>query len=228
MRSRVLIVEDDPSVRESTSLLLQRAGIDVDAAATGEAALDAFATTPFDLVILDLMLPGMDGFEVCRRLRRESTVPVLMLTARSDLQDVVAGLEIGADDYVVKPVEHAELLARVRAAVRRVHADPSTPKLQFGALEIDPASHDATLDRRPLGLTSMEFRLLAELARHPGVVLTRDALLDRVWGYDYLGDSRLVDMAVTRLRAKLRDDPATPTYLATVRGVGYRFVPTGR
>ena len=168
------------------------------------------------------MLPGMDGFEVCRRIRQESSVPIVMLTARSGVQDIVLGLELGADDYVVKPFDGAELMARIRAAVRRV-APSNTSKLQCGSLTIDPPGCRAELDGETLELTAMEFRLLLELARHPGEVLTREQLLDRVWGYDYLGDSRLVDMAIRRLRTKLRDEARDPEYIATVRGIGYRF-----
>ncbi len=223
MIHRVLIVEDDASVRESTTLLLERAGMDVRATENGEAALNAIDHGAFDVVILDLMLPGIDGFEVCRRLRQRSAVPVVMVTARSDVQDVVAGLELGADDYIVKPFDGQELLARVRAAVRRVQTDPSAPKLRFGELLIDPGAFRAELAGETLDLTAMEFRLLVELGRHAGKVLTRELLLDRVWGYDYLGDSRLVDMAVKRLRAKLGDEAHDPRFIATVRGIGYRF-----
>jgi two-component system response regulator MtrA len=219
-----LIIEDDASVRESTALLLESSGLAATGAATGEEALELMESDPdFDLLILDLMLPGIDGFEVCRRVRRSSNVPVLMLTAKSEVEDVVAGLELGADDYVVKPFDGAELLARVRAVVRRQHMDPPAPRLRIGPLMIDPAAFRAELDGRRLDLTAMEFRLLLELARHAGQVMTREMLLERVWGYDFLGDSRLVDMAVKRLRDKLGEDGRAPKYLSTVRGVGYRF-----
>jgi two-component system response regulator MtrA len=221
--AKVLIVEDDPSVRESTALVLERAGLEVTGAENGETALDLLHGDGFDAVVLDLMLPGIDGFEVCRRLRKRTGVPVIMLTARADVRDVVAGLELGADDYIVKPFDGIELVARLRATMRRVQTDGSDTVMRFGELEIDPGAFRVTLYDEPVDLTAMEFRLLAELARHPGQVLTRDLLLDRVWGYDYLGDSRLVDMAVKRLRAKLHDDALEPRYIATVRGVGYRF-----
>jgi two-component system, OmpR family, response regulator MtrA len=229
MSTRALLVEDDPSVRESTALLLERSAIDVIATETGEAALREFATrAPFDVVIVDLMLPGISGFDVCRRMRDRSTVPIVMLTARSDVADVVAGLELGADDYIVKPFDGAELLARVRAVIRRMKFDPRVPPLRFGSLVVDPAAFRAEKGARPLDLTAMEFRLLLELVRNPGQVLSREALLERVWGYDYLGDSRLVDMAIKRLRAKLGDEAHDPEYIATVRGVGYRFEPRVR
>ncbi len=223
MATRVLIVEDDASVRESTALLLERAGIYVSTTTNGEDALAAVDDRPWDLVILDLMLPGIDGFEVCRRLRERSSIPIVMLTARSGVEDVVAGLELGADDYVIKPFEGEELLARVHAAVRRVNTDSMPAKIRFGGLQIDPAAFRAELDGQPLELTAMEFRLLFELARHSERVFTRELLLDRVWGYDYLGDSRLVDMAIKRLRTKLGDEAQAPRYIETVRGIGYRF-----
>jgi two-component system response regulator MtrA len=221
----VLIVEDDASVRESTALLLRHSGFDAVEAATGEQGLELLGTNAggYDLLVLDLMLPGISGYEVCRQVRTWSNLPVLMLTARSDVHDVVAGLELGADDYVVKPFEGAELLARVRAAVRRQQMDMASPRIEVGPLAIDASEFSAELDGYPLDLTAMEFRLLLELARRPGQVLTREILLERVWGYDYLGDSRLVDMAVKRLRDKLGDDAKQPRLLSTVRGVGYRF-----
>jgi two-component system response regulator MtrA len=223
MQASVLLVEDDASVRESTTLLLERGGMNVVGAADGEAALDAFGDRSFDAVVLDLMLPGIDGFEVCRRLRKQSAAPIIMLTARSDIQDVVAGLELGADDYLVKPFDGRELVARLRATIRRVTTDLPPATIRYGALEIDPSAFRVEVNRERIELTAMEFRLLLELARHPGQVLTRELLLDRVWGYDYLGDSRLVDMAIKRLRDKLRDEAHDPHYIATVRGVGYRF-----
>jgi two-component system response regulator MtrA len=224
MSARVLVVEDDASVRESTVLILAADGLAAVGTATGGDALAMLQSQDnFDLVILDLMLPDISGFEVCRRLRERSTVPVLMLTARSEVHDIVAGLELGADDYVVKPFETAELLARVRAAVRRRSMDLPSSQIEVGPLTIDVFEHRAQLDGADLELTAMEFRLLTELAGTPGRVLTREVLLERVWGYDYLGDSRLVDMAVQRLRGKLGEDAKHPRYLSTIRGVGYRF-----
>jgi two-component system response regulator MtrA len=175
------------------------------------------------VVVLDLLLPGVDGLEVCRELRRHSQMPVVMLTAKADTSDVVAGLELGADDYITKPFEGAELIARVRAVVRRAVSDDQSPVLDIRGLEIDPAAFSVRRDGHPVDLTATEFRLLLELARNRGQVLTREVLLERVWGYDYLGDSRLVDMAMKRLRDKIGDDPKQPVFITTVRGVGYRF-----
>jgi two-component system response regulator MtrA len=219
---RILVVEDDEAVLESTMLLLERAGASVLGARSGEQAVALLHDETVDVVVLDLMLPGMDGFEVCRQIRQGSSVPIVMLTARSGVQDLVLGLELGADDYVVKPFDGAELMARIRAVMRRV-APSAMAKLQWGSLTVDPAAFRVDLDGENLELTAMEFRLLLELARHSGEVLTRERLLDRVWGYDYLGDSRLVDMAIRRLRTKLRDESRQPGYITTVRGVGYRF-----
>ena len=223
MHERVLVVEDDPSVRETATLLLERAGLRVTAAGDGREALERLATHHFDLVLLDVMLPVVDGFEVCRTIRQDSQVPIVMLTARADTADIVAGLDLGADDYLTKPFQGAELVARVRAALRRRSADPSGPRLHVGDLDIDAAGFRLTQAGRPVELTATEFRLLVELARNAERVVSREALLERVWGYDYLGDSRLVDMAVKRLRDKLGDDPRNPRYITTVRGAGYRL-----
>jgi DNA-binding response OmpR family regulator len=220
---RVLIVEDDASIREVTAIGLKNAGYRVTIAGDGREGLMRSKQAPFDLVILDVMLPTLDGFEVCRQIRRESRVPILMLTARSDTLDVVVGLESGADDYVTKPFEMPELVARCRAILRRVTAEPEEPTLQVGGVEVDPRSYTAHKDGRDLGLTATEFKLLLELARRPGQVFTRELLLERVWNYDYLGDSRLVDVAIQRLRAKVEEDPAHPRLIKTVRGVGYRL-----
>jgi two-component system response regulator MtrA len=224
MNGSVLVVEDDPSVAEATELLLERAGLRVIAAPDGQRALDLFHRHRFDAVVLDLMLPVVDGFDVCRSIRQVSTVPIVMLTARVDTAEIVAGLELGADDYVTKPFAGPELVARVRAALRRVTADEPLPTIRLGTLEIDSAAFRAIEGGRVLDLSATEFRLLVELARHPDRVLSREKLLERVWGYDYLGDSRLVDMAINRLRTKLGDDPKAPRYIATVRGAGYRFL----
>jgi two-component system, OmpR family, response regulator MtrA len=223
MDAQVLLVEDDRSVRESTSLLLERAGFKVTAVADGRDALDVLSRHDFEVVVLDILLPGLDGLEVCREIRRHSQIPVVMLTARAETADVVAGLELGADDYVTKPFEGPELVARVRAVVRRATAEEHSPVLHIRGLDIDPAAFSAHRDGKKVDLTATEFRLLHELARNVGQVLTREVLLERVWGYDYLGDSRLVDMALKRLRDKIGDDPKHPAYIATVRGVGYRF-----
>jgi two-component system, OmpR family, response regulator MtrA len=223
MDGRVLLVEDDPSIRETTSLGLASAGLRVTAAADGREALLRFRNESFDLVVLDLMLPEVDGYEVCREIRKTSRVPIVMLSARSDTVDVVVGLELGADDYVTKPFEMAELVARARAALRRASGEIADPGIVVGDLEIDPAAFRATKGGQDLELTATEFRLLLELARRPGQVFTRELLLERVWNYEYLGDSRLVDVAVQRLRAKVEDDPRNPALITTVRGVGYRF-----
>ena len=223
MNERVLVVEDDRSVRETATLLLERAGLRVTAVADGRQALEEVAAHRFDLIVLDLMLPFVDGFEVCRTIRRDSQVPIVMLTARSDTADVVTGLELGADDYLTKPFQAAELLARIRAALRRPTADGSTARLQVQDLDIDAAGFRVSQSGRAVDLTATEFRLLVELARSGERVVSREELLERVWGYDYLGDSRLVDMAIKRLRDKLGDDAREPRYIMTVRGAGYRL-----
>ena len=223
MDARILLVEDDPSIREVTAIGLRQAGFTVETADDGQAGLDRFRHEAFDLVLLDVMLPRLDGLEVCRAIRLESTVPIVMLTARADTIDVVVGLEAGADDYVKKPFEIPELVARVRAAVRRASHRPEDAGLvSLGPLVLDLAGRTVSRDGLPIALTRTEFDLLAELVGHAGQVLTRDVLLDRVWGYDYLGDSRLVDVAVQRLRAKVEADPAAPTLILTVRGAGYK------
>ncbi len=221
MDGHVLLVEDDPSIREVTALALERAGFRVTGSADGRDGLSRAQQTAFDLIVLDVMLPGLDGYEVCKEIRRTSRVPILMLTARTDTIDVVIGLESGADDYVKKPFEVPELVARARALVRRGAAPEEETRIAVGDLEIDPARVTVRRAGRDITLTATEFRLLLELARRPGQVFTRDILLERVWSYDYLGDSRLVDVAVQRLRAKIEDDPARPRLIRTVRGVGY-------
>jgi two-component system response regulator MtrA len=223
--ARILLVEDDPSIREITAIGLTAAGFAVTSAVDGVEGLERFRSDPFDLVLLDVMLPRLDGYEVCRQIRRTSTVPVVMLTARADTMDVVIGLEAGADDYVRKPFEVPELIARIRAALRRAGTGADgAPTLRLGSVEIDIAGRTVRRDGQELALTRTEFDLLVELVRHAGTVLSRDVLLDRVWGYDYLGDSRLVDVAIQRLRSKLETDPAAPALIQTVRGAGYKAV----
>jgi len=221
--SRILIVEDDERIRSSMRLALEEEGYAVDGVGSGEDAVSSFSAEPYELVLIDLMLPGMDGFETCRTLRRTSTVPVIMVTARSDTHDVVAGLEAGADDYVTKPFVAKELAARIRALLRRSRHDDESAVLSFGDVEIEP---DAGVVRRAgveVHCTRTEFRLLCELAAHPGKVLSREQLLERVWGYDYFGDGRLVDVHVRRLRTKVEPDPAAPRFILTVRGMGYKL-----
>lgn len=238
MDGRILLVEDDASIREIVALGLRAIGFDVVTAADGPSGLERWQAADPDLVLLDVMLPGLDGLAVCREIRRTSTVPIVMLTARGDTVDVVRGLEAGADDYVRKPFEMPELVARVRAAVRRgASGSPSSEaggagpaagrggRLTLGPLAIDLDGRSVRRGDAEIALTRTELDLLAELAARPGQVLSRELLLDRVWGYDYLGDSRLVDVAVGRLRAKVEADPAQPRLILTVRGSGYKADP---
>jgi len=223
VNEQVLLVEDDASIREVTTLGLEQSGFAVTSAGDGREGLIQFRQGHFDLVVLDVMLPSLDGFEVLREIRKDSQAPVVMLTARSDLHDVVVGLELGADDYVTKPFELPELVARMKAVLRRSTAEPEAGVIAADGLEIDPAAFTVRRGSEEIALTATEFRLLLELARRPKQVFTRELLLELVWNYDYLGDSRLVDAAVQRLRAKIEDDPKEPTLIRTVRGVGYRF-----
>ncbi|MDA8033905.1 MAG: response regulator transcription factor [Actinomycetota bacterium] len=230
MASHILLVEDDERIRTSMRLALEDEGYDVAEAGSGEEALELYAQTsahsPFDLLIVDIMLPGMDGFACCRELRRQSSVPIIMVTARTDTHDVVAGLEAGADDYVTKPFEPKELAARIRALLRRARAaDAGGAALVFGDLEIQPDAGVVRLSGDEVHLTRTEFLLLCELAANAGKVLSREQLLERVWSYDYFGDGRLVDVHVRRLRTKVEPDPANPRHVLTVRGLGYKLAP---
>ena len=224
MGTRILTVEDDERIRTAVKLALEDEGWNVDEADTGEDALERFGRQPSDVVLIDIMLPDIDGFEVCRAIRRTSDVPIIMVTARDDTHDVVAGLEAGADDYLTKPFAPKELSARIRAMLRRVRAmDPAAAHLLFGDLEIVPEEGVVRRGGREVHLTKTEFRLLVELASSPGRVLSREVLLERVWGYGYFGDGRLVDVHVRRLRTKVEADAANPRHVVTVRGLGYKL-----
>jgi DNA-binding response OmpR family regulator len=219
-------IEDDEHIRSVLAMSLRKEGYLVEEAGDGEAGLATFLRHPADVVLVDLRLPGIDGFEVTRRIRRESGVPIVMVTACGDTHDVVAGLEAGADDYVVKPVVAKELAARIRALLRRAttEAAPGTV-LRFGEIELHREANVVLRSGQEVALTRTEFRLLCELASHPGWVFSRPQLLDRVWNYDFFGDAKLVDTHVGRLRAKVEQDPSKPTLILTVRGVGYKLQP---
>ncbi len=223
----LLFIEDDDGIRLALSMALEDEGYDVRQAPSGEAGLVEFRRTPPDLVLLDLRLPDLSGFDVCRALRAESIVPIIMITAQTDTHDMVAGLEAGADDYVTKPVVPKELAARIRALLRRVQLQSraTTPTAtRFGDVEIRREQGIVLKGGSELKLTKTEFRLMCEFADHAGSVLSRDQLLERVWGYEYLGDSRLVDAHVRRLRLKVEDHPDDPQLIVTARGIGYRLM----
>lgn len=226
MGTRILTVEDDERIRTAVKLALEDEGWEVAEATSGEEAVEQFTRRPADVVLIDIMLPGIDGFEVCRSIRRQSDVPIIMVTARADTYDVVAGLEAGADDYLTKPFVPKELSARIRAMLRRVRSsDTGATRMRFADLEIVPQEGTVSRDGIEIHLTKTEFRLLVELATSPGRVFSREALLERVWGHDYFGDGRLVDVHVRRLRTKVEADPAHPRYVVTVRGLGYKLQP---
>jgi two-component system, OmpR family, response regulator MtrA len=224
MRARVLVVDDDPALAEMLGIVLRSEGFLPSFVADGERALAAFRENRPDIVLLDLMLPGMSGIDVARAIRAESGVPIVMLTAKSDTVDVVLGLESGADDYVVKPFKPKELVARVRARLRRTD-DPKPETLQVGDLTIDVAGHSVKRDGVTIALTPLEFDLLACLARKPWQVFSREELLEKVWGYRHAADTRLVNVHVQRLRSKVERDPENPEVVVTVRGVGYKAGP---
>ncbi len=223
---RILVVDDEPHIVELVRYNLAREGFEVSVAYDGHEALRQAREQAPDLIVLDLMLPYVDGLEVCRHLRRESGVPILVLTAKDSEQDRVRGLELGADDYVTKPFSPRELVARIRAILRRTVRDGGRPleaPVAAGGLVLDPGTHEVRLRGRLVELTAKEFDLLRLLMSHPNQVFTRDFLLEHIWGYEYFGSTRTVDMHISRLREKIEDDPNAPTYIVTVRGVGYKF-----
>ncbi|MGH3063112.1 MAG: response regulator [Gaiellaceae bacterium] len=225
--SKVLIVEDEPAVRDALDYSLRGEGFDVDAASDGEAGLRAAQAGEYDVVILDLMLPKMSGTEVCRRLRSESAVPIIMLTAKGAELDRVLGLEIGADDYVTKPFSMAELIGRIRAILRRRQLDRSgaTSMLRVGDLELDPIRHEVRIGGEPKRLTPSEFKLLLLLAQDPERVFSRREIMQHLWDSTYVGDQRACDIHISNLRQKIEDDPGNPARVITVRGVGYKLTP---
>ena len=232
--TRILLVEDEENYRVPLAFSLRRDGFDVVQAADGVEAVEAFESAAgpsgggaIDLVLLDLMLPRLSGIEVCRRIRHTSTVPVIMLTARDSEADTVVGLRIGADDYVTKPYSYRELLARVNAVLRRSHGEeqePAEPVLEVGRVRMDVGRHEVAVDGEAVAMPPREFELLELFMRHPGRVLARGEIIDRVWGADYVGDTKTLDVHVKRIRAKIEAEPGEPRLLVTVRGVGYKLV----
>jgi DNA-binding response OmpR family regulator len=231
MASRILIIEDEPTLQETLEYTLTHQGYEVTVTGDGAQALEVSRKFKPDLVLLDVMLPGMDGFEICRLLRQETNVPILMLTARDGEIDRVIGLEIGADDYLAKPFSMRELQARLKALLRRVRLDQEDSSqqendlqiLKFDQLSVDLGRHEVSIDGQPISLKPKEFELMAYLARHKGLVLTRELIMETVWGWDYIGGSRTVDVHIRWLREKIESDPAKPVRIVTVRGSGYRF-----
>jgi two-component system response regulator MtrA len=218
----VMVVDDDQDLAEMLSIVLNGAGIDVDLVSRGDEVLEVFRNNPPDLVLLDVMLPGIDGIEVCKLIRAESMVPIVMLTAKGDTHDVVLGLEAGADDYMVKPFRHpSELIARIKTRLRRTNSDIAG-LIAISDLSIDVQAHHVLRGNKVISLTRLEFDLLVALAKEPGRVFTRDALLSEVWGYRHSTDTRLVNVHVQRLRSKIEHDPENPEIVVTVRGVGYK------
>jgi two-component system response regulator RegX3 len=221
----LLVIEDEPSISEPLAYMLEKEGFEVAVAATGPAGVEEFGRSGADLVLLDMMLPGLSGTDVCRALRQTGNVPIIMLTARDSEVDKVVGLELGADDYVTKPFSHRELLARIRAVLRRRSEpeEPASTALEVGPVRMDVDRHRVTVSGQPVQLPLKEFELLEILLRNAGRVLTRQQLIDRVWGADYVGDTKTLDVHVKRLRAKVEPEPKTPKHLLTVRGLGYKF-----
>lgn len=222
--ARILIIEDEQSYREATAFMLRREGFEVGEAGDGTAGLAEFERAGADLVLLDLMMPGMTGTEVCRQLRSRSNVPVIMVTARDSEVDKIVGLELGADDYVTKPFSHRELVARIRAVLRRGADVDLTPDVIEGAgVRVDVERHEVSVNGRTVKLALKEFELLELLLRNAGRVMTRGQLIDRIWGVDYVGDTKTLDVHIKRLRSKIEADPANPVLVVTVRGLGYKF-----
>jgi len=222
--TRIMVVEDEESFSDALSFMLRKEGFAVSVATTGPEALAQFDREPSDLVLLDLMLPGMSGTDVCRTIRAKSRVPIIMVTAKDSEIDKVLGLELGADDYVTKPFSSRELVARIRAVLRRNVDDfEDSPVVEAGPVRIDPERHQVLVDGQLVGMPLKEFDLLEYLVRNAGRVLTRGQLIDRIWGSDYVGDTKTLDVHVKRLRAKVEPDPANPVHLLTVRGLGYKF-----
>jgi two-component system response regulator MtrA len=221
MSQRILVIEDDQSIAEMVGIMLRTEGFEISYCADGNQALNAFQAVSPDLVLLDLMLPGRDGVDVCRSIRELSGIPIVMLTARSDTSDVVTGLEAGADDYIVKPIKNEELIARIRARLRSLEAPPVN-EIKVGDVVIDVAGHSVKRGDVSIPLTAMEFKLLVTLAKRPWQVFSREALLEDVWEYQHAADTRLVNVHVQRLRAKIEIDPEHPEIVVTVRGVGYK------
>ncbi|MGV8850263.1 MAG: MtrAB system response regulator MtrA [Propionibacteriaceae bacterium] len=219
---RILVVDDDASLAEMLQLVLRQEGFDTTWCATGDAALDAFRSAQFDLVLLDLMLPGLDGVAVCRRIRADSGVPIVMLTAKSDTGDVVDGLEAGADDYIAKPFKPRELVARIWTRLRRPPSESESDTIRVGDVMIDVSAHEVKRGPDAIALTPLEFDLLLALARRPHQVFTREKLLEQVWGYRHAADTRLVNVHIQRLRSKIEKDPERPELVLTVRGIGYK------
>lgn len=221
MTSRILVVDDDTALAEMIGIVLRTEGFETAFCADGAQAVEAWRTERPDLILLDLMLPGMDGIEICTRVRAESGIPIIMLTARTDTADVVKGLESGADDYIVKPFNPKELVARIKTRLRPA-SQPANDHLRIGDLTVDVAAHEVRRGDGPIALTPLEFELLVALASKPQQVFSREMLLEQVWGYHYKADTRLVNVHVQRLRAKVEQDPDNPKIVTTVRGVGYR------